>query len=100
MRNTIMNILMVFCILVIFMSMAAQLMIYFVPVPGEHSNAGVDWYILCHYWYIHTTLIVGVIGYALISTIQVNSKRNKLIEKFLERMAEKDTTGDKDNGQG
>ncbi len=86
MKNTIMNILMVFCICMVAFSMVAEMIIYFVPVPGEHSNFGIDWYILCHYWHIHLTLIVGGIGYALIETKRKNSMRIKLMEKFLERM--------------
>lgn len=68
------------------MSIIAEMAIYFVKVPGEHSNFGIDIYILFHFWYIHFTLAVGTIGYFVLSTITEDKKRNERMIAFLEKM--------------
>ena len=54
-------------VLLVIIFAIAEIVIYFTAVvPGEHTNFGLDWYIICHYWRTHLVFLFGYIGVVLL----------------------------------
>jgi len=54
------------CLILVVICFVAEAIIQFVPIPEGHSRVGADWYLFIHYWYIHLTFALSVVGAGLL----------------------------------